>query len=359
MLLEVGSRSGRYGVHIEPGAAARLDALLTAARVPARRFVVSNTTVWRLHGETFASLFSEEPILLPDGERHKHLQTVGRIYDALIRARADRASAIVAIGGGVLGDTAGFAAATFLRGVPLVHVPTTLLAQVDSAIGGKVGVNHPLGKNLIGAFHPPALVVVDPAVLGTLPRREFRAGLYEVIKYGVITNRALFDRVASSLPRLFARDSDALMAVVTESCRIKASVVEQDEHETGLRRTLNFGHTAAHALEAVTKYRRFRHGEAVAYGMLIAAQIAVARGTMPAADRESLSGLIAKMGPLPAVTDIGVEDVLEAITHDKKIVAGQLHYVLPTAVGACEVVPDVKKDEIAAAMRSIGMPATP
>ena len=359
VLLEVGSRSGRYGVHIEPGAAARLDALLKAARVPARRFVVSNTTVWRLHGETFASLFSEEPILLPDGERHKHLQTVSRIYDALVRARADRASAFVAIGGGVLGDTAGFAAATFLRGVPLVHVPTTLLAQVDSAIGGKVGVNHPLGKNLIGAFHPPALVVVDPTVLGTLPRREFRAGLYEVIKYGVITNRALFDRVASSLPRLFARDSDALMAVVTESCRIKASVVEQDEHETGLRRTLNFGHTAAHALEAVTKYRRFRHGEAVAYGMLIAAEIAVARGTMPAADREALSGLIAKMGPLPAVTDIAVEDMLEAITHDKKIVAGQLHYVLPTAVGACEVVPDVKKDEIAAAMRSIGMPATP
>ena len=359
MLLEVGSRSGRYGVHIEPGATARLDGLLGAARVPARRFIVSNTTVWRLHGEAFAGLTSEEPILLPDGERHKNLQTAGRIYDALIRARADRASTIVAIGGGVLGDTAGFAAATFLRGVPLVHVPTTLLAQVDSAIGGKVGVNHALGKNLIGAFHPPALVVVDPTVLGTLPRREFRAGLYEVIKYGVIANPALFEKIASSLPALFARDSEALMAIVTESCRIKASVVEQDEHETGLRRTLNFGHTAAHALEAVTKYRRFRHGEAVAYGMLIAAAIAVARGTMPVAARDSLSSLIAKMGPLPAVTDIAVEDVLEAITHDKKIVAGQLHYVLPTAIGSCEVVPDVKKDEIAAAMRSIGMPGMP
>jgi 3-dehydroquinate synthase len=355
VLLEVGSRSGRYGVHIEPGAAARLGPLLDAAHVPARRFIVSNTTVWRLHEDTFAGVTPEDPILLPDGERYKNLSTVGRIYDALIRARADRSSALVAIGGGVIGDTAGFAAATFLRGVPVVQVPTTLLAQVDSAIGGKVGVNHAQGKNLIGAFHPPALVAVDPLVLTTLPRREFRAGLYEVIKYGVIDSPDLFQRVSRSLAALFKRDSDAMMDIVTESCRIKASVVEQDERETGVRRTLNFGHTAAHALEAVTKYRRFRHGEAVAYGMLIAADIAVARGTMPAADREALSALIAKMGPLPAVGDVGADDVLEAMTHDKKIVAGQLHYVLPTRIGACEVVTDVGKDEIGAALAGIGI----
>jgi 3-dehydroquinate synthase len=355
VLLDVGSRSGRYGVHIEPGAAAGLAALLDDARVPQRRFIVSNTTVWRLHEDAFSALTPEDPILLPDGERHKHLQTVGRIYDALIRARADRASAIIAVGGGVVGDTAGFAAATFLRGVPIVQVPTTLLAQVDSAIGGKVGVNHAQGKNLIGAFHPPALVLVDPALLTTLPRREFRAGLYEVIKYGVIASAGLFERVSTSLPALFRRDSDALMAIVTESCRIKAAVVEEDERETGKRRTLNFGHTAAHALEAVTKYRRFRHGEAVAYGMLIAADIALARGTMPAGDREALAALIAKMGPLPAVGDVDAEDVLDAITHDKKIVAGQLHYVLPTRIGDCVVVPDVTKDEIAAALAGIGV----
>jgi 3-dehydroquinate synthase len=355
VLLEVGSRSGRYGIHIEPGRAARLGLLLDGAKVPARRFIVSNATVWRLHEDTFSGLTAEDPILLPDGERHKNLQTVGRIYDALIRARADRATAIIAIGGGVLGDTAGFAAATFLRGVPVVQVPTTLLAQVDSAIGGKVGVNHAQGKNLIGAFHPPALVVVDPTILATLPRREFRAGLYEVVKYGVIASPTLFERVASSLRALFARDLDALMAIVTESCRIKASVVEQDERETGLRRTLNFGHTAAHALEAVTKYRRFRHGEAVAYGMLIAADIAVARGTMPKAARDALAALITKMGPLPAVADVTADDVLEAITHDKKIVAGQLHYVLPTGIGSCEVVSDVTKEEIASALARAGI----
>ena len=355
MLLDVGSRSGRYGVIIEPGATARLRSLLDTARVPARRFIVSNTTVWRLHEDAFAGLTSEEPILLPDGERHKHLQTVGRIYDALIRARADRASTIIAVGGGVVGDTAGFAAATFLRGVPVVQIPTTLLAQVDSAIGGKVGVNHAQGKNLIGAFHPPALVMVDPGLLATLPRREFRAGLYEVIKYGVIASADLFARVSSTLQALFKRDNEALLPIVSESCAIKARVVEEDERETGIRRSLNFGHTAAHALESVTKYRRFRHGEAVAYGMLIAAEIAVARGTMPSGDREALASLIAKMGPLPAVTDIGVDDVLEGITHDKKIVAGQLHYVLPTMIGACEVVADVTKDEIAAALAAVGI----
>ena len=261
----------------------------------------------------------------------------------------------MAVGGGVLGDTAGFAAATYLRGIPVVQVPTTLLAQVDSAVGGKVGVNHAQGKNLIGAFHPPAMVVVDPTLLATLPRREFRAGLYEVIKYGVIASRPLFDRVAASLPALFKRDPDALMPIVTESCRIKAAVVEQDERETGLRRTLNFGHTAGHALEAVTKYRRFRHGEAVGYGMLVAAEIAVARGTMPSGERDMLAALIAKMGPLPAVADVPVAEALDAIAHDKKVVAGQLHYVLPTSIGECEVVADVTKDEIAAALRSIGM----
>ena len=215
-----------------------------------------------------------DPILVPDGERSKNLQTVGRMYEALIKARADRSAVIVALGGGVIGDMVGFAAATYLRGVRLVHVPTTLMAQVDSAIGGKVGVNHALGKNLIGAFHPPRLVLADPTVLATLPRREFRAGLYEVIKYGVIADAVAAGAHAYAARRdVQPRTRGARSRSSTESCRIKADVVSRDEREAGLRRNLNFGHTIGHALEAVTDYRRFRHGEAVAYGMMAAAAL--------------------------------------------------------------------------------------
>ena len=353
--IDVGSRSGAYPVHIASALSSRLAALLDERQVPRRRFVVSNPTVWGFHEAAFNAVSSEEPILIPDGERFKHLQTVSRIYDGLIRARADRASAIVAVGGGVAGDIAGFAAATYLRGIPVVQVPTTLLAQVDSAIGGKVGVNHPLGKNLIGAFHPPALVSVDPELLATLPRREFRAGLYEVIKYGVIASRGLFDRVATSLPALFARGAAALLPVIAESCAIKASIVEQDETETGLRRTLNFGHTTGHALESVTRYRRFLHGEAVAYGMLVAADIAAARGLMTEPDREALAAVITQMGPLPAVADLSRSQIMEAVGRDKKVVAGTLHFVLPTSIGACEIVKDVTEEEILRALENLGV----
>ena len=353
--LDVSSRGGRYPIHIAPGLSRTLTAILADAQVPARRFIVSNPTVWRFHEPAFAGLTPEQPILIPDGERYKHLQTVGRIYEALIRMGADRASAIVAVGGGVVGDIAGFAAATYLRGIPLVHVPTTLLAQVDSAIGGKVGVNHSLGKNLIGAFHPPAAVAIDPDVLATLPRREFRAGLYEVIKYGVIASRPLFDRVSASLTPLFRKEPAALLPVIAESCRIKARVVEEDEHEGGLRRILNFGHTVGHALEAVTRYRRFRHGEAVAFGMLAASHLSVARRTMPAADRDAVATLMTAMGPLPAVADLPAAEVMEAIARDKKVVAGRLHFVLPLEIGRCEVVPDVTPGEILAALGEIGI----
>ena len=192
---------------------------------------------------TMSAVTREEPILLPDGERYKNVTTVMRIYDALIKASADRASCLIALGGGVVGDITGFAAATFLRGIPVVQMPTTLLAQIDSAIGGKTGVNHPLGKNLIGAYHQPLAVLIDPVLLATLPRREFRAGLYEAVKYGVIASRSLFDRLATDLPKLFARDTAALLPVIAESCGIKADVVSRDERESGPRRALNFGHT--------------------------------------------------------------------------------------------------------------------
>src|SRR3954447_10618898 len=336
--LSVRTSSGSYTIEIAPGLASRLRATMDAADVPRRRFVVSSQTVWRFHGSDLQSAVDEEPILIPDGERHKQLATVGRIYDALIRASADRSSAIIAIGGGVVGDVAGFAAATYLRGIPVVQGPTTLLAQVDSAVGGKVGVNHPMGKNLIGAFHPPAAVLIDPSLLSTLPRREFRAGLYEVVKYGVIASRELFERTSRDLKALFAREAHALLPVIAESCRIKASIVEQDERETGLRRTLNFGHTAGHALEAVTKYRRFRHGEAVAYGMLAASALAGARGVFPEADRAALAAHIMQMGPLPPVGDLSAVEVTEATRRDKKVLAGRLHFVLPAEIGVTTTV---------------------
>jgi 3-dehydroquinate synthase len=350
----VRSASGHYTVDIAAGAAARLRSTLDALEVPARRFIVSNATVWRFHGDVFEKTTSEEPILIADGERFKQLPAVGRIYESLIRAAADRATTLVAVGGGVVGDVAGFAAATYLRGVPIVQVPTTLLAQVDSAIGGKVGVNHALGKNLIGAYHQPAAVVIDPDLLLTLPRREFRAGLYEVVKYGVIASRPLFDKVHAQLAALFARDAEPLAEVVTECCRIKGAIVEQDERESGPRRALNFGHTIGHALEAVTRYRRFRHGEAVAYGMLAAADLAVKRGAMPSGDREALASQIQQMGPLPPVSDLSTAQILEAAGHDKKIVAGRLHFVLPTGIGATTIVTDVTRKELSMIVRGLG-----
>jgi 3-dehydroquinate synthase len=330
--------------------------LLDRHGIGARRFIVSSAVVWRLHGERLrAALGGGDPILLPDGERFKTLQSVSKIYEALIRASADRGSTIIAIGGGVVGDTAGFAAASFLRGIALVHVPTTLLAQVDSSIGGKVGVNHALGKNLIGAFHQPALVVVDPLFLKTLPRREFRSGLYEVVKYGVIANRDLFDRVERDAKSIFAKEAAALVPAIVDSCRIKADVVSKDERESGLRRILNFGHTVGHALEAITHYRRFRHGEAIALGMLAAADLAVARGAMAERERAALARLITKLGPLPPVADLAIPEAMKAIRRDKKVVHGRLHFVIAIEIGATTTIDDVAEDELREVLLRLGL----
>ena len=353
--IDVPTPSRAYSVTIGDGALDQLAKTLDELRAPPRRFIVSSPLVWWMHGAQMSrAAGGAEPILVPDGERYKQLATVSRIYDALVRVNADRASTLITFGGGVIGDMAGFAAATYLRGIALVHVPTTLLAQVDSAIGGKVGVNHPLGKNLIGSFYQPLAVVIDPLVLGTLARREFRAGLYEVIKYGMTSSRPLFDRVAAERKAIFARAPEALTAIIAESCRIKAAVVAADEREAGPRRILNFGHTAGHALEAVTKYRRFRHGEAVGYGMLVAAALATARGALADRDRQALADLVASLGPLPPVSDLSASQMLEAMQHDKKVVAGRLHFVLPTTIGATSIVDDVSEKELRAALKQVG-----
>jgi len=358
LVVEVSTSSRRYPVYIQYGLAARLGELCREASVGTRLFPVSSPLVWKLHGAQIEkALAGEEPILVADGERFKQLPTVSRIYDSLVRAQADRGSAIAAVGGGVIGDMAGFAAASYLRGIGLVQVPTTLLAQVDSAIGGKVGVNHPLGKNLIGAFYQPRLVLIDPALLSTLPRREFRAGLYEVIKYGMTSSRSLFDLLSHGIKTVFGRDPDLLLRIIAESCAVKAGVVSADEREHGSRRVLNFGHTAGHALEAVTKYRRFRHGEAIAFGMLVAAEVAVARGTLADAARSALARVIVELGPLPAISDLSAAQMLEAMRLDKKIVSGTLHFVLATDIGAWTVVNDVTEKELRKALKKVGFAA--
>jgi len=358
-MLRVDVRTGSqsYPIYIEHGVTAQLGRLIESSPKPAsHRFFVSSPLVWKLHGKTLSkALPKTDTILLPDGEKFKQLSTAARAYESLIKLEADRGALIIAVGGGVIGDMAGFVAATYLRGITLVQVPTTLLAQVDSAIGGKVGVNHALGKNLIGAFHQPSLVAIDPALLETLPRREFRAGLYEVIKYGMTSSRALFERIDREIDAIFARKADALVPIIGESCTIKATVVGLDERESGPRRMLNFGHTAGHALEAVTKYKRFRHGEAIAYGMIVAAEIAVARGVMPGADREALGKIIMKLGPLPPVGDLSTKEVLEAMRHDKKVVNGTLHYVLSTGIGSWTTATDVGEDELAKALKRVGL----
>ena len=353
--INVSTPSRSYRISLGDGVLDCASRLLDELRLPEGRFIVSSPLVWRLHGPRLArAAGGVEPILVPDGERFKQLQTVSRIYDALIRAHADRASTLITFGGGVIGDMAGFAAATYLRGIALVHAPTTLLAQVDSAIGGKVGVNHALGKNLIGSFYQPSAVLIDPSVLTTLPRREFRAGLYEVIKYGMASSRVLFDRIARDRSAISARDPRVITDLIAESCRIKAQVVSTDEQEAGPRRVLNFGHTAGHALEAVTRYRRYRHGEAVAYGMLVAADLACSRGALSERDRQALADLIRGLGPLPPIADVSIGQMLDAMTHDKKMIAGRLHFVLPTAVGASMVVDDVTEAEMTEALSRVG-----
>jgi 3-dehydroquinate synthase len=353
--IEVAAAAGAYPVVIGAGALTTLPRLLEQSNLGARRIIVSSPIVWDLHGEAIRQASSDEPILVPDGERFKNSITVGRVYEGLIQMGADRSTIVIAVGGGVIGDMVGYAAATYLRGVRLVQVPTTVMAQVDSAIGGKVGINHPLGKNLIGAFHPPRMVVADPSVLATLPRREFRAGLYEVLKYGIIASPQLFEDVMNTLPALFARDNAVLAQVIAESCRIKADVVSADERESGLRRILNFGHTIGHALEAATKYRRYRHGEAVAYGMLAAMHLGAARGVTPAGARDRLADAIAKLGPLPPVADLSVKEIVGAIARDKKIVDGTLHFVAATEIGKTTTLKDVTEKELKAAVKALGV----
>lgn len=359
--IDVTSERGTYPVLVAPGLTA--SPTTTLGRIglwghalTGDRLIVSSPAVWKLHGAPWRGVAGKRgPVLIADGEKAKTLATASRLYDAFSENNLDRSATIIAIGGGVIGDVAGFAAATYLRGLRVIQVPTTLLAQVDSAIGGKTGVNLATGKNLVGAFHSPAAVLCDPGVLSTLPRREFRAGLYEVIKYGVIAAPAILETLERDLAAIFDHRAEVLTPLIAKCCEIKAAVVMADERESGPRRALNFGHTFGHALEAVTKYRRFRHGEAVGYGMLAAARLSVMRGLMTLDEEARLARIIRSLGPMPVVSDLKIKEVLAAAAHDKKVVAGKLHFVAASHFGKTADIKDATADELKAVAKSIGL----
>ncbi|HEX7232723.1 MAG TPA: 3-dehydroquinate synthase, partial [Candidatus Binatia bacterium] len=301
--------------------------------------VVTNPTVAQLyldavHGSLDHAGFEVVPILVPDGEEHKIFKSLTTIYDRLIAEKCERKSSVLALGGGVIGDLAGFAAATYLRGVPYVQVPTTLLAQVDSSVGGKTGVNHDNGKNLIGAFYQPKLVLIDVNMLASLPRRELLAGLAEVIKYGIIEDPQLFRDVEKKLRRIVALDGQLLQRIVVTSCSIKARIVEMDEREENQRAVLNFGHTIGHALEAATDYRQFLHGEAVAVGMVKAAMLSVQHGFCDQQSFERILRVITEAGlPSEIPAALSLQTVIEAIQLDKKAAEGRIKFVMSEGIG--------------------------
>ena len=338
--VELGPRS--YSILIAPGLGKEAGRLFLEYSIGKRVFLVSNTRVFSLHGaQVHQSLqeagFEVTEIFVPDGEAHKNLHTVENIYTYLAAQRADRESTIVALGGGVTGDMSGFVAATFLRGIDCVQMPTTLLSQVDSSVGGKTGVNHPKGKNLVGAFHQPRLVLIDTATLSTLPERELQSGLYEIVKYGLIYDSSFFSFLESNLDRLLARGEETLEQVIARCCEIKAEVTSQDERESDLRRILNFGHTFGHALEVATSYVRLTHGEAVALGMLAATELSRELDLLDSRAADRVVRIIRSVGPLPPIDDIGYPELFEAMEHDKKRQEAVVHFVLLDRIGHTEI----------------------
>lgn len=332
--VNLGERS--YPIYI--GAGLLDDSGLLRQHLTGRHVVVvSNTTIAPLYLEKIlAGLkdFQYSSIILPDGEHYKTLDTLNQIFDALLQRHCDRKTTLIALGGGVIGDMTGFAAACYQRGVPFIQIPTTLLAQVDSSVGGKTGVNHALGKNMIGAFYQPQCVIADTDTLHTLPDRELSAGLAEVIKYGLIRDRPFFDWLEANMDALLARDPVALSYAIERSCQNKAEVVAADEREGGMRATLNLGHTFGHAIETGMGYGNWLHGEAIAAGMCMAADLSCRLGWLSAADKERTARLIERAGlPINAPVDISREQFLDLMAVDKKVVDGKLRLVLLKAIG--------------------------
>jgi 3-dehydroquinate synthase len=343
--LTVGLGERSYPIHIGSGLLDRSD--LLQANLPRKRAaIVTNTTVAPLYLEklqqTLANIgVSSVPVILPDGEKYKTSETLNQIYDVLLRNRCERSTPLIALGGGVVGDMTGYAAATYLRGVPFIQIPTTLLAQVDSSVGGKTGINHPLGKNMIGAFYQPQLVLADTDTLNTLPDKELAAGIAEVVKYGLIRDLPFLEWLEQNMGKLLARDTAALQYAIARSCENKAEVVAADERESGERALLNLGHTFGHAIESGMGYGNWLHGEGVAAGTIMAADLSQRLGWISVQDVSRIRSLFERAG-LPVVApDIGTDKYLDLMGLDKKVEGGKIRFVLLKQVGRAAVYGDV------------------
>jgi len=353
----LGERS--YPILIGSGLLSRADLIRPYLRTP-RVALVSNTTVAPLYLDPVMRGLEAEgvvvtPVILPDGEEHKNWESLNRIHDTLLASRCDRGTTIVALGGGVVGDLSGFAAATYQRGVPFIQIPTTLLSQVDSSVGGKTGINHPRGKNMIGAFWQPKLVLADTDTLNTLPDRELSSGMAEVIKYGLIRDLPFLKWLEAGMDGLMSRDGELLAHAIERSCANKAEVVAGDELETassGGRALLNLGHTFGHAIETGMGYGEWLHGEAVAAGTMMAAELSRRLGWLSAADLERIRALLERAGLPVAGPELGAERYLDLMSHDKKVVAGSLRLVLLKALGDAVTFADAPREQIVAAIES-------
>jgi 3-dehydroquinate synthase len=359
MVIPVALGPRSYSIVVETGALARVGEHLRALKLGYRAVLITDAAILRLHGRAVvagleAAGFAVTVLEVPEGETAKTLAVAEDCWDRLLAAGADRTSTILALGGGAVGDLAGFVAATYMRGTNFVQLPTTVLAQVDASIGGKTAVDHPKAKNLIGAFHQPRLVVVDPAVASTLSDREFRSGVAEIVKHGVVLDAAYFDDVERSAAALMARDLPTLSRIIGGSCRLKADVIQRDPEEKGeIRYALNYGHTIGHALEAVTRYETWTHGEAVALGMAAEARLAEALGVGGPETAARQDALLRAIGLPVRTAALDVDAVMAAIAHDKKARDGRVPFVLAPAIGAFRVVYDVAPADVRAAVASI------
>ncbi len=362
MVIPVRLGAQSYTIVVERGALQRVAESVRALGVGRRAAVVSSPEIMRLHGKPVVDRMREGGfevalVEVPDGEAAKQLAVAARCWDALLEAGLDRSSTVLALGGGTVGDVAGFVAATYMRGVNFVQLPTTVLAQVDSSSGGKTAIDHPRAKNLIGAFHQPRLVIIDPATIDTLPERDFRSGLAEVVKHGIVLDAAYFARLERETAAVLARDPTTLEEVIGGSCRLKADVVERDEREADLRAVLNYGHTLGHALEAATAFGRWTHGEAVSLGMVGEARLARRLGLASDETVARQERLLTRLGLPVSAAAIDVDGVLAAITRDKKSRDGRVPFVLAPEIGAFRVEHGIPGEDVRAVLEGLQAPA--